>query len=317
MGTIFEPPFRRKGLATDMLFPLTDMQREDAYKGEDGGLYGAGRNDPPEHHLRAALRESSSIRPLDPEGASSPAGLIGLLSIGFSNTWQEFREFIRLSELDPEKSPALKGVNGAQFHQGTAEWAATGTTDGLPGRGPWYRLDERLRLAGVTAPQVQVAWVKLAPREPAALGEFPKHAERMKHDLSTIVTLLKSRFPNLRIAYLSSRGYAGYARTPLSPEPYAYEGAFAVRWLIQEQMTGAAALNYDLGRGLVSAPLLLWGPYLWSHGLEGRKLDDLVWAREDFTEEGTHLNATGSLKVAHLLLTFMKTDPTAKTWFLS
>mgnify|MGYP003332739846 CR=1 FL=1 len=34
---------------------------------------------------------------------------------------------------------------------------------------------------------------------------------------------------DLRIAYLGSRTYGGYATTPLNPEPHAYEGAFAVR----------------------------------------------------------------------------------------
>ena len=36
--------------------PLTDMTAEDRYKGEDGGLYGGGRNSPPEAHLKAAAR---------------------------------------------------------------------------------------------------------------------------------------------------------------------------------------------------------------------------------------------------------------------
>lgn len=42
-------------------------------------------------------------------------------------------------------------------------------------------------------------------------------------------------FPNLRIAYLGSRIYAGYASSPRNPEPYAYEGAFAARRLILAQ----------------------------------------------------------------------------------
>lgn len=314
--TISGPRLRRTGFAADTPVPLTDMRAEDAYKGEDGGLYGGGSNEPPPHQLRAALRESASIRPLDPQGKSSPAGLIGLLSVGFSNTWQEFKEFVQLADLDPAKSPALRAVNGAQFHMDSAEWAAGGTAVGPPGHDPWSLLDERLKVAGVTPPQVQVVWLKVAPQEPAALGEFPKHAERTKGDLSMILAALKRRFPNLRIAYLSSRCYGGYARTPLSPEPFAYEGAFAVRWLIQEQIRGDAALNFDPARGAVRAPLLLWGPYLWADGLGGRKFDDLVWARDDFTEEGTHLNPPGARKVARLLLAFMKTDRTARTWFL-
>jgi hypothetical protein len=40
--------------------------------------------------------------------------------------------------------------------------------------------------------------------------------------------------------YLDSRIYGGYATTALNPEPYTYEGAFLVRWLIQDQLKGNA-----------------------------------------------------------------------------
>src|SRR5207249_543007 len=36
------------------LKPLTDMTADDRYKGEDGGLYGGGKNEPPEKHLQSA-----------------------------------------------------------------------------------------------------------------------------------------------------------------------------------------------------------------------------------------------------------------------
>lgn len=44
------------------------------YKGEDGGLYGGGRNSPPEPHRLAYLKESAKIRPLDAEGKPSDEG---------------------------------------------------------------------------------------------------------------------------------------------------------------------------------------------------------------------------------------------------
>ncbi len=146
---------------------------------------------------------------------------------------------------------------------------------------PWEVLDQRLREAGVAAQQVQVAWIKQARAQPAALGEFPQHADVLKDNLVTALWKLKQRFPNLRIAYLSSRIYAGYANTPLNPEPYAYESAFAVRGLIADQIEGKTNLNFDPARGKIRAPLLLWGPYLWANGTKGRKIDDLVWKRED------------------------------------
>ncbi len=140
----------------------------------------------------------------------------------------------------------------------------------------------------------------------------------MAEDLSIIVRKLKERFPNLRIAYLSSRIYAGYASTRLNPEPYAYESAFAVRRLIRDQWEGKASRNADPDKPkTVEEPLLLWGPYLWADGVKGRRSDNLVWTRADLAGDGTHPSPSGQRKVAEQLLTFLKTDPTAKGWFLS
>src|SRR5262249_36486084 len=47
------PKEKRKPLepkASIGLKPLTEMSAGDKYKGEDGGLYGAGKNEPPESH---------------------------------------------------------------------------------------------------------------------------------------------------------------------------------------------------------------------------------------------------------------------------
>ena len=117
----------------------------------------------------------------------------------------------------------------------------------------------------------------------------------------------KSRFPNLRIAYLSSRIYGGYATTPLNPEPYAYESAFAARWLIQKQIAGDRELQFDDRGGAAKAPLLLWGPYLWADGVKGRKSDKLVYRRDDLAQDGTHPSQAGREKVAQLMLEFFKT----------
>jgi hypothetical protein len=177
-------------------------------------------------------------------------------------------------------------------------------------------LEQRLKDASFSAGQVQVAWIKQARANPVSLGEFPRHAQALRDDMAVIVQKLKQRFPNLRIAYLSSRIYAGYALTPLNPEPYAYESAFAVQWLIQDQIEGKSHLNVDPTRGEVKAPLLLWGPYLWANGVKGRKGDDLAWMRADLAGDGTHPSPSGQRMGAELLLRFFKTDPTAKPWFV-
>lgn len=312
----------RNGLATAGkdhlgLVPLTDLTGEAHYKGLEGGLYGGGRNEPPEVHRLAAMAAARQIRPLDAEGRPSPDGKVVLISVGMSNTTQEFRAFMRLADRDADKSPSVVLVDGAQGGMEASAWASPEKVKRAGRPDPWTVLDRRLQQAVVTAKQVQVAWIEQARANPAALGEFPRHAEALKDDLAVIIRRLKSRFPNLGIAYLSSRIYAGYAATPLNPEPYAYESAFSVRWLIRDQIGCKSDLNPDSGKGPVTAPLLLWGPYLWADGVKGRKVDGLLGQRVDLAGDGTHPSESGQRKVAALLLKFFKTDPTAREWFLN
>jgi hypothetical protein len=299
------------------LMPLCDMTAEDRYKGEDGSLYGGGKNEPPKQHVEAAMKQAKLIRPLDRDGKPADDGKIVFISVGMSNTTQEFSVFVQRANADPEKNPKVMIVDGAQGGMDAKAWAVSGKPDQPNSRNPWDVLDERLRQAGVSPQQVQVAWIKQARITPGMIGEFPKHAEEMKGHMVVILHKLNERFPNLRIAYLSSRTYGGYAKTQLNPEPYAYESAFTVRRLIQDQIRGDESLNYSMDKGPVKSPLLLWGPYLWTDGEKGRKADDLVWRQDDTAPDGTHPGTTGRQKVAELLLRFMKTDATAKGWFIS
>jgi len=301
---------------TTGLIPLTEMKRDATYKGQSGGLYGRGRNIPPESHQAAAQKELAKIQPLDAEGRPSKDGKIVLISLGMSNTTQEFSAFKELADADPNKSPDVIIVDCAQGGQAAHQWAYPQEGRNKQRPSPWTIMDERIKKAGVTAEQVQVVWLKQAQMGPAQLGEFPRHAESLRDDTAIILRELKLRFENLRIAYLSSRIYAGYATTPLNPEPYAYESAFSVRWLIEAQIKGDAGLNYDASKGEVKSPLLLWGPYLWGDGLKARKSDGLIWKRADLGGDGTHPSTSGRRKVAEMLLKFFKTDPNAKGWFV-
>lgn len=287
--------------------PLAEMTAEDKYKGEDGGLYGAGKNEPPAAHLAAATKASARIVPLDAAGKPAENGQIGLVSISMSNATQEFSLFKRLADDDKEKAPRLTIVDCAQGGQAMAQWVD-------PKGRAWTEADRRLAAAQVSPQQVQVAWIKLANMGPS--GELAEHGKKLQKDTLTVVQNARTRFPNLRLAYLSSRIYGGYANTRLNPEPYAYEGAFAVRWLIQDQIKGNADLNYDPERGAAKAPVLLWGPYLWADGLTPRKSDGLVYERKDLTGDGVHPSQSGRQKVADQLLKFFKTDTTASPWFV-
>jgi hypothetical protein len=281
------------------LKPLTEMTAEDRYKGEDGGLYGGGKNEPPPALREAARKEAERIVPLDAEGKPARDGRVVLVSISMSNATQEFSFFKTLADADPDKSPTLTIVDCAQGGQAMAEWAD-------PKGRPWEEALRRLTAAGVTPQQVQAAWVKLANKGPS--GDLQAHGQRLQKDTLAVLRNAKARFPNLRIVYLGSRIYAGSATGGLNPEPYAYEGAFVVRWLIQDQLKGDAPRD--------SAPVLLWGPYFWGDGVTPRKGDGLVWERADFAGDGVHPSQSGRRKVAEQLLKFFKTDASAKAWFV-
>jgi hypothetical protein len=224
-----------------------------------------------------------------------------------SNATQEFSKFKRIADSDSAKSGKLVIVDGAQGGQAMAEWVS-------PDARPWAIVEQRLAAAGVTAKQVQVAWIKLANKGPR--GDLADHGRKLQRDTQAVIQNARSKFPNLRIAYLSSRIYGGYATGALNPEPYAYESAFAARWLIQDQIKGEPALNFDADKGPINSPLLLWGPYLWADGTTPRKSDQLVYTRADLAQDGTHPSEAGREKVARLMLDFYKTNPLAKSWFV-
>ena len=160
---------------------------------------------------------------------------------------------------------------------------------------------------------MQVAWIKLANKGPR--GDLAEHGKKLEKDTLAVIQNAKAKFPNLRIAYLAAGSTAATSTGRLNPEPYAYEGAFAVRWLIQDQIKGDASLNYDASKGAVTGPAAALGAVP-------------VGGRHDAAQERwPHLGArrpgrrrhppspSGRKKVAEQLLEFFKTDAIAKPWF--
>ena len=275
------------------LAPLKDLGKG-AYQGFEGGLYPGGVNAPTGKYLTQGMASARAVVPRAGDGRPSPEGRVVLLSIGMSNTTREFQAFMRAAGADSRTSPRVLLVDGAQGGQD-----AERIKD--PGAPFWARVDERLARAGASARQVQVVWLKQAIAREAR--SFPADARGLQASLRSIVSILRDRYPNLKLVYLSSRTYAGYATTPLNPEPYAYQSAFAVKWLIAERMSGRIAGSW-----------LGWGPYLWTDGTKGRR-DGLQWTCDDVREDGTHPSPAGQAKVAGLLLRFFKSSPTARSWF--
>lgn len=286
------PPVETTGMA-----PLTELGKG-SYKGQQGGLYPEGANTPPAGHRKAGIAVARTIKPLDSEGRESSDGRIVFISIGMSNTTMESQAFAKRLQAEPGIHRKLLFVDCAQSGQ-------VAFVTARPESNYWKVAEDRLNKAGVSARQVQVAWLKEANATP--MGGFPDEARKLEGDLAGTVRVMRDRYPNLKIVYFSSRIYGGYALTPLNPEPYAFEGGFAAKWLIARQIAGDPDLK---------TPWLAWGPYLWADGTKPRA-DGLSWVRADFLPDGTHPSPSACEKVAKMLIAFLKEEPTAQPWFLA
>jgi enterochelin esterase-like enzyme len=317
------PPANAKvatGVDTSKLVPLTDLGR-DRYQGFQGGLYPEGDNRRPAHHDAAGLALAKQVQPLDADGQPATDGRIALLGIGFSNTVQVFDGFMQVASQDKDVNPKIVLVNGAMG--GMSARMVQDPDDKESGTRYWSRVDEQLKAAGVTRAQVQVVWIKETDPVGQQQGEFPKYARDLQAELTRIVQVLRRRFANIKLVYLSSRTYGGWAKAPpgraggpCNSEPYSYETGFAVKWLIERQLQGDPALNYDPNRGAVTSPWLSWGPYLWANG-ETKRKDGFFFQPSDFREnDRMHHSPQGMIKVGTQMLRYFKSDGTTRAWFL-
>jgi len=289
--------------------PLNDLGAG-YWRGMQGGLYPMGENDRPSAHNDDGLFLASTIQPLDVNGnPDSVSGKIVLLSIGMSNTLQEFDYFEPLVDTLQSKNLYLQTVNGAQGGQDINH--IIDTTGNY-----WNDIRDTLDALGLSPLQVQVVWFKEAEAQPtdAIDTSFVGYVSGLKDKLHIAMNIMKQEFPNAKLCYIASRIYGGYATTLLNPEPFAYYVGWAVKHLIEDQIAGDSTLTY-LGPDARS-PWLSWGVYLWADGLSPRS-DGLTWiCPDDYQPDGTHPSPVGRLKVAEMLLDFFASDETCTPWFL-
>jgi hypothetical protein len=185
----------------------------------------------------------------------------------------------------------------------------------------------------LTEKQVQVLWIKNANPRPSTLNEralcdatvagclndSSTEAINYEAQLGETIRAAKSRYPNLKEVFVSSRIYAGYATVGLSPEPYAYEYGYSVKWLIEAQILQERNGTVDSVAGNMSytsgvAAWTAWGAYIWADGTIARS-DGVAWLQTDFQSDGTHPNGAGATQVVNMLMAFYKGSPYT-TWFL-
>ena len=326
MGTPHARTFAADCTNTSVGFVPIDDLGAGLYLGQfQGGLYPGGANVPPAAHATEGLARAQGLQPLDTAGLPSVDGKIVLMSLGMSNTTQEFCSrnsfdpcapwtFMGQAAVDSRvNDTTLAIINGALGGQPATAWDSPADSNYNQVR------DAKLAPKGLTEAQVQVVWVKQAnPGPSVSLPNANADAFNLEASLADIARAAKVRYPNLRLMFFSSRIYAGYASTTLNPEPYAYESAFSIKWLIEAQVQQAATGTVDPLAGDLDfntvAPWLAWGPYPWADGLTPRS-DGLTWACGELESDGTHPAMLAEEKVGAMLLQFMLDSPFANPWF--
>jgi len=296
--------------------PLTDLGAGE-HLGFQGGLYPAGSNAVPTAHAADGAARAAAVVPLDSTGLPDPNGKIVVLMIGMSNGVLEFRRMVEKLEADPEIDPArIVLAMGARGGQSAEFWED-------PAHENFERIEDQvLGDLGVTEAQVQVVLVKSALQSqgsPPTLPAINAQVYDFERALGNGARALASRYANLQQVFYTSRIYAGFATSDLSPEPYAWETGLGVKWLIDAQITQRGAgvgdpESGDLGTGV--APWLAWGPYLWANGETPRE-DGFFWACTDLrADDGTHPDVGAIEKVADAWSGFLRSSPFTRPWLL-
>lgn len=336
--------------------PLNDLGTG-TYLSFEGGLYENGTNVVPADHDADGQTFASQIQPLDVNGNPSPTGRVILLSEGMSNALIEFSSFAAIANHSKAVNHKTMVIwDGAASNQVACYWYPS---DGSPACSPtteneYDRITAGMAKVGFSNLQVQSMWIdnangRLHPQnrgcqpqgtlcvslcDPTVAGcmnsEDKTNALNEEEEFGNTLRAAKARFPNLQQAFFSGRVYAGYAvgaTGDVDPEPFAFETAFAIQWLIEAQINQIRTGVIDPVAGDLSyaaAPWVAWGPYFWADGPNPRS-DGLVWCygqtgapcngESDFSSPGLHLNSTGAKKTANLLLNFFSTSPYTSAWF--
>ncbi len=286
------------------------------YMGSEGGLYPGGSNQRPAAHEADGIALANGIVPLDADGNYDPNGQYVLLSIGVSISRTMFTQYQLTEQADPLLNPHLVLVNGAIDGTDSPNYANFND-------GSWQTiLNFYLPYQNVTADQVVAVWLNDPRSQPS--GAYPDDMAKQESDVIAALQNMQIYFPNLKLAYIESMHYAGYATNDpeILPEPYAYETGFAMQSLIADQINGDANLNYNPNNGAVVAPWLSWGTYDWANGMlaNGNALPALAgleWGCADLGPDGVHASMVGKNKDAALLTSFFLNDETVEPWYLA
>jgi hypothetical protein len=297
------------------LIPLVDLKTGYYLGVYQGGLYPNGKNVPPGGHLKKGLKIAKAIKPLDSLGnINYETGKIVIAGFGGSTTGEPWNHLITIANGDPEINPCIKLVNATNAGEGMESM-------NVDHPDYWdYIEDNRLTPKGVTPEQIQIAWLFNGSRADT-IFDMPAYRDSIERKVQLALAAMLIEYPNLKLVYVGSPYYAGYADPTYEMyksihEPGSYRCAFGFKAAVEKQINGDPLYKYSDPGKIV--PYITWGPYLWTDGIKPRNYDSLYWDCEaDFRADGGgfHLNGEGKDKLAELLNDFFKTDTLSEIFY--
>lgn len=259
------------------------------------GLYPAGRNEMPAAHRQAGQRIAGTIVPLNALGRPDPNGQIVVAVAGHSNTRRYFNGFsqhVAEQIAAGRVNPRVVISNSAVSSKLCQDWL----------RDPAMDRSAEVQVLLLLTTYHSTNRSATQQRQPEVMSmPFEQKMRKMKDDLRSILEVMTRQCPNLKIAYVGSDTWRGYSRM----EPQVYEEAFAVKWLIEDQLRGDAELAFEGAKRKV--PWLAWGGYIW----------EASPPRERFVGDGVHPSAQGEAFVTERWFEALSADAAARGWFLS
>jgi len=295
-------------LQTDTIkIPLTDMGSR-TYMGYEGYLYPNATNTPSGQYAEDLKTFALSIAPLDSFGVvNTKKGKIGFIAIGASTCGIMMNGLIEKTQNNPLTNPYLRLA--------TCVSGGASINEIMNPNDPYWGVAmSKLKQRGLNFRQVQVVYIETD--DSTKDRSFPVRPLRSKDFYGQATRVLKIKFPNIKLVYLTGRTTTFIKPKPkimnVNAEPDPYYNGWACKFLIQDQINGLPNLAYK-GDSAV-APMITWGWYEWADGTNIPRNDGFTWT-VDKTSDGLHANEEGADELTDYFQDFLLTDPVAKTWY--
>lgn len=293
------------------LIPLIDLG-PGTYLGKQGGLYPGGLNyeNTTSAHYKKGKNFAKNLKPLDSLGnISYEKGVVLMAGFGPSVPGHLMDEFVPIvrDTADTEfiTNICFDAINMCAGGKGLDYAIGPDSTK------YWKQMKNKIEEKGYKVEQLQVGWMYFNDKydSTGVPSSFPETPERIVDDLTFYLHELLEHYPNLKIVFISGRHYGGFADStldqyPAISEPSSYWNNFAVKWLIERQITGSPELKY-FGAN-INSPFISWGPFYWSDGNIPRATDGVLYQCSDFSStDGFHLTDSTYVRDATTLMDFI------------